>query len=198
MTRKSEGEGNVPTDRRVGRTRDLLHHALMSLIQTKGYEAITVQDICDKANVGKSTFYAHYTSKDDLKRSGIEHMRMALSKELGAVPAANDTAQAPWLRFSLPLLEHARTHASLYHSRSEGPEEGVGLVVIRQVVSDLLRDELELHPGERASAALPRELAVQYIVGAYMSVLVWWLESGAKLPPQQVDAMFQHLAVNGL
>ena len=85
MAGKSEGEENVPTDRRVARTRDLLHHALMSLIQTKGYEAITVQDICDKANVGKSTFYAHYTSKDDLKRSGIEHMRMALSKELAAV-----------------------------------------------------------------------------------------------------------------
>lgn len=188
----------MPTDRRVALTRDLLHHALMSLIQTKGSEATTVQDICNKANVGKSTFYAHYTSKDDLKRSGIEHMRMALSKELRAVPAANDTAQAPWLRFSLPLLEHARTHASLYYSRSERPEEGVGLVVIRQVVSDLLRDELGLHPSERASAALPRELAVQYIVGAYMSVLVWWLEGGAKLPPQQVDAMFQHLAVNGL
>lgn len=188
----------MPTDRRVARTRDLLHHALMSLIQTKGYEATKVQDICDKANVGKSTFYAHYTSKDDLKRSGIEHMHMALSKELRAASAAGGTAQAPRLRFSLPLLEHARTHASLYHSRSERPGEGVGFVVTRQVVSDLLRDELELHPGESASAALPRELAVQYIVGAYMSVLVWWLEDGAKLPSQQVDAMFQRLAVNGL
>ena len=53
-------------DRRITRTREVLQHALTSLILKKGYEAITIQDICDAANVGRSTFYAHYTSKDDL------------------------------------------------------------------------------------------------------------------------------------
>ena len=62
-------------DRRIIRTRGVLQHALTSLILKKGYEAITIQDICDEANVGRSTFYAHYTSKDDLKRSGFERLR---------------------------------------------------------------------------------------------------------------------------
>ena len=62
-------------DRRIPRTRAMLQHALTSLILKKGYEATTIQDICDAANVGRSTFYAHYTSKDDLKRSGFEHLR---------------------------------------------------------------------------------------------------------------------------
>jgi AcrR family transcriptional regulator len=54
------------TDRRIVRTRAMLQDALLSLIRTKGYEAITIKDICDAANVGRSTFYAHYTSKDQI------------------------------------------------------------------------------------------------------------------------------------
>ncbi|RTM09235.1 MAG: TetR family transcriptional regulator [Hyphomicrobiales bacterium] len=67
-------------DRRVARTRATLQHALISLIPKKGYEAVTVEDICDAANVGRSTFYAHYTGKDDLKRRGLdEHLRALLA-----------------------------------------------------------------------------------------------------------------------
>ena len=66
-------------DRRVARTRAMLHQALLSLILQKGYEATTVEDICEAANVGRSTFYAHYTSKDDLKRSGLESLRRLLA-----------------------------------------------------------------------------------------------------------------------
>lgn len=65
-------------DRRVVRTREMLHQALRSLILEKGYEAISIKEICAAANVGRSTFYAHYTSKDDLKRSGLESMRKLL------------------------------------------------------------------------------------------------------------------------
>jgi AcrR family transcriptional regulator len=66
-------------DRRVARTRETLQRALISLILKKGYDAITVEDICEAANVGRSTFYSHYTSKDDLKRSGLEaHLRQQL------------------------------------------------------------------------------------------------------------------------
>src|SRR5215510_840821 len=54
------------TDRRVGRTRELLQKALIELIRERGYDAITIQDIVDRANVGRTTFYLHYSSKDDL------------------------------------------------------------------------------------------------------------------------------------
>src|SRR5262245_23066722 len=65
-------------DRRIQRTRDLLHQALISLMIEKGYEVITVQDIIDRANVGRSTFYAHYVGKQDLLVSGLK----GLSKHL--------------------------------------------------------------------------------------------------------------------
>jgi len=54
------------TDRRVQRTRELLQKALIELIRERGYDAVTIQDIVDRANVGRTTFYLHYRSKDEL------------------------------------------------------------------------------------------------------------------------------------
>ena len=61
-------------DRRAARTRKALHLALLSLILRKGYEATTIQDIVDEANVGRSTFYDHYTGKEDLLRGGFRQI----------------------------------------------------------------------------------------------------------------------------
>jgi AcrR family transcriptional regulator len=65
-------------DRRVQRTNQLLRAALVSLIQEKGYENITVQNIIDRANVGRATFYAHFENKEDLLVSGFEDLRALL------------------------------------------------------------------------------------------------------------------------
>ena len=62
-------------DRRVRRTRALLRDALVTLILEKGYNAVTVQDIIDRANVGRSTFYAHFENKDKLLLSGFDDVR---------------------------------------------------------------------------------------------------------------------------
>src|SRR5690349_3955430 len=59
-------------DRRVERTRQLLEAALLSLIKEKEFEAISVQEIIDRANVGRATFYAHYDNKEDLLESGFD------------------------------------------------------------------------------------------------------------------------------
>jgi AcrR family transcriptional regulator len=80
-------------DRRVARTRTMLQHALISVIRKKDYEAITISDICDAANVGRSTFYAHYTSKDDLKQSGLDHLRrMLVDRQKNALVETGDSA----------------------------------------------------------------------------------------------------------
>ena len=68
-------------DRRINRTRKLMHEALMALIVEKGYEAVTVQDILDRADVGRSTFYAHYRDKDQLLLSGFEYLRTLFEQQ---------------------------------------------------------------------------------------------------------------------
>jgi AcrR family transcriptional regulator len=65
-------------DRRAARTRRTLHDALIRLILRKGYDALTVQEIIDDADVGRATFYAHYRGKDDLLRGGFERLRNQL------------------------------------------------------------------------------------------------------------------------
>jgi AcrR family transcriptional regulator len=95
-------------DRRVARTRALLQQAHLSLILEKGYEATTVEDICQVANVGRSTFYAHYASKEDLKRSGLEQLREELAEHTG-LSRAPDDCRRPVLGFSRPIAR-TRSH----------------------------------------------------------------------------------------
>jgi len=187
-----------PIDRRISRTRMLLQHALNSLILKKDYEAITVQDICDAANVGRSTFYAHYTSKDDIKRKGFEKLHKELvdrQKEVLAT-AAHDKHRS--LGFSLGMFEHARDHLENYRALVGGRGGDISLGTIRKILSNLVSDELANAGAKKSADVIPRELIVQYIVGAYMAVLIWWLDGGAKLPPKRVDAMFRRLATEGI
>ena len=187
-----------PTDRRVARTRAMLQQALLSLIQKKDYEAITIKNICDAANVGRSTFYAHFTSKDDLKRSGLEHLRkLLLEKQKDALARSGDVSDRS-LSFSLTMFEHARDHIDLYRALTGGRGGTVTLSTIRKILSDLVRSELAATADKKSADVIPRELVVQYVVGAHMAVLTWWLDGGARLPPQRIDAMFRRLATEGI
>lgn len=185
-------------DRRVTRTRGMLLHALNSLILKKGYEAITIKDICDAANVGRSTFYAHYTSKDDLKRSGLKPLRRLLADRQRDALAKPGDVRDRSLGFSQAMFEHARDHRDQYRALVGGRGGAVSLGTIRLMLCDLVRDELAATVDKKSADVIPRELVVQYVVGAYMAVLTWWLDGGAKLPPQRIDAMFRRLATDGI
>ena len=178
-------------DRRIARTRASLHRALISLILEKGYDSITVEEICEAANVGRSTFYLHYTSKDDLKQHGLDGLRRQLA-DTAACTGRGDT-----FGFSLAMFEHARDHIDLYRALAGSRGGMVALGTIRQILSDLVRGALTANPAKSTSDALPRELVVQYVVGAFMAVLTWWLDGGAKLPPHRIDAMFRRLVSDG-
>lgn len=187
-----------PIDRRVNRTRTALQKAHISLILEKGYEATTVEDICDVANVGRSTFYAHYTSKDDLRRSGLEHLRKELvDRQRHALAMPGDIRDRS-LGFSLTMFEHARDHRDLYKALVGGRGGAIALGAIRQILSDMVRNELAATIDRKSAEIIPRELTVQFIVGAFMAVMTWWLDGGAGLPPQRVDAMFRRLAIEGI
>jgi AcrR family transcriptional regulator len=174
----------------------MLHQALLSLILEKGYDAISVEDICERADVGRSTFYAHFTGKDDLKRSGLEHLRrQILDKHRSA--SASMPAGTRSLGFSLPMFEHARDHMHLYRALMGSKGGAIALDTIRQTLRDFVRGELA-STGSKDVTAIPRDLVVQHVVGAYMAVLTWWLDGGAKLSPERMDAFFQQLMREGI
>ncbi len=187
-----------PIDRRVARTRAMLQQAHISLILKKGYDAITVDDICNAANVGRSTFYAHYTSKDDLRRSGLDHLRKELVERQKDARTKSGNIRDRSLGFSLAMFEHARDHIDLYKALVGGRGGAIALGAIRQILSDLIRNELAATVDKNSADVIPRELVVQYVVGSFMAVMTWWLDGGVKLSPQRIDMMFRRLATEGI
>jgi AcrR family transcriptional regulator len=183
----------VTIDRRVARTRAQLHRAHIALLLEKGYEAMTVEDICAAANVGRSTFYAHYPNKEALHRGGLDHLRQELTSRR---PDHGAAGIGP-LAFSLPMFEHAREHLDLYRAIAGGRAGTMAMEEIRQILADIVRGALSASEGPGGNAA-HREIVVRYLVGAYLAVLTWWLDGGAKLPSAEMDAMFRRLAQDGL
>ncbi len=187
---------NRALDRRAARTRTLLEKAHLDVILKKGYEAMTVQDICDAANVGRSTFYAHYTGKDDLRRNSFEHLRKLLTDRQASARGSAARGTDRHLAFSLALFEHAREYLHVYRALMGTRGGAIGLGTIRKILCDLVDAELE-RTALASPPEIPRELMVQYVVGACMAMLTWWLDRGAKLPPERMDAMFRSMVSQG-
>jgi AcrR family transcriptional regulator len=146
----------------------------IALSPARACEATTVEEICDAANVGRSTFYAHYTSKDDLHQRGIENLRKVLADR------------------------RAQGRKDLFRALAGSRGGAVALATIRQIIADAVRDELAATGRKNSTDTMPREFIVQYIVGACMAVLTSWLDKGAKLPADRIDAMFRRLATEGI
>jgi AcrR family transcriptional regulator len=162
----------------------------------KGYDGVTVEDICEAADVGRSTFYAHYANKEELHRDGLETLRRQLAEHSSGVRDRHgDGAGA--LAFSLPMFAHAREHLDLYRALAGGRGGVIALESVRQMLSELVRAGLP-PAGEGGSDAAQREFAVRFLVGAYMAVLTGWLDDGAAASPQDMDALFRSFASRGL
>ncbi|MBS3647319.1 TetR/AcrR family transcriptional regulator [Pseudaminobacter sp. 19-2017] len=179
-------------DRRVARTRRALHDALMGLILRKGFDALTVQDIAGEADVGRSTFYAHYPSKEELLRDGFRILRSELSEAIQAAPVQGGS---PPLRFSLAMFEHAGRFAQTYRVLVLGQGGVIAIEEISRILADLVRQDLVT---ETEIEGVPRGLAVQYVVTTFITVLRWWLEEQPNLTAREADRVFRRLAMGGL
>jgi AcrR family transcriptional regulator len=188
------GMKNTKTDRRSLRTRQLLSAALVELMLQKRYDEITVQDIIDRANVGRSTFYAHYLDKDDLLISDFtrvldalsDHMHQRKPGELGGPP-------------SLTLFfEHVQAHRHLYKALVRGG----GIELLYKKGHERLRQNIEQHlrelapAGETDAALLP--LVADYLAGSILHLLKWWLDHETPYTPAQLDALFHRLVLPGV
>jgi AcrR family transcriptional regulator len=176
-----EGEA---ADRRVRRTRQLLIDALLGLIVERGYEGLTVQDILDRADVGRSTFYAHFRDKDDLLHAAFGRLRTVL-----ALPAA-DEAPPDLATLSLALFRHTGGQRMLYQALV-GQPSGAQLT---RFLHELLSDYVRRHLAQLgADLPVPAEVAAQYYVSALLGLLSWWLDAPQGYSPEEMDTMFRRL-----
>lgn len=184
---------NSRTDRRSERTRQALNAALVELMLVKRYDAITVQDIIDRANVGRSTFYAHYLDKEDLLVSGFHQVIDSLSEHVRRPTAAGDTPAS-----LTHFFEHVQAHQALYHALSRGG----GIDLLYQTGHDRLRHNIEQHLRELrpngAAADAPLPLVADHMAGALLTLLKWWLAQDMPYPPARMDALYHRLVMPGV
>jgi len=186
-------ESKEKTDARVRRTRDALGDALITLMQEKPFDTITVQDVLDRAHVSRSTFYAHYSDKDDLLMSDADEFFEALSTALSAHGDKSDRV-FPVAEFFTHLADVQPFYKAL-------------------VKSGRFQENMELARGhfargiERRLSELPRargipanELAAIAFThaGALLSLLAWWLDRGMREAPEQMDELFHRMVWNGV
>lgn len=182
-------------DRRSRRTRQALHQALIQLIVERGYDEITVADIADAADTGRSTFYAHFTDKDDLLRSAGSYLKRVLVMEHEALAASSSQREDRLLGFSRFLTAHLHEQRHIFHALMRGQGGPIFVEMIRDVLCEIVRKEL---PAGANGETLEREVAVQFVVGGYITVVTWWLRSGARQEPGAVEAAFRAIATSGL
>jgi hypothetical protein len=138
-----------------------------------------------------------------LHQRGIENLRKVLADGRSDAPVDQGDIRGRSIRgrslsFSRTLFEHPQNRKDLFRTLAGSRGGAVALATIRRIISDTVRDELAETADKNSTDSIPRELIVQFVVGAYMAVLTWWLDKGAKLPPAKIDAMFRRLASEGL
>jgi AcrR family transcriptional regulator len=187
----------VGTDRRVRRTRGLLQGALLSLVQEQGYERITVQDILDRADVGRSTFYAHYRDKEDLLLSGFEDIRSALIEERDAArQAAGGTSE--FLHPLLTVFRHVEAHRHFWQPLTRKGGADVVVRILRDYVANLLREHSRVQFPAVAKNQVQLEAAVQFLVGAFIGLGIWWIDNDIAYSAEEIHSIFQRLTIHGV
>lgn len=179
-----------PTDRRVQRTRKLLCDSLMALILEEGYDAISIQDITDKANLGRATFYLHFKDKDELLAEVIDQF---LSEFLENVP---QFSQNQWrledTKSIAKLFNFAAEHYDLYRILIIGSG---GITASRQLhhiiaenVKACMQKEIEEFGAE---PVLPVDFVANFSAGMLLATIYWWLDKDLPYSSEEVAAMFQ-------
>lgn len=184
-------------DRRVQKTLLSLHQALIALILEKGYDATTVKNIIDRANVGRTTFYAHYLGKEQLLQAGLDDLGKVLRAQQQAARLQDPSGETR-LSFSMPFFVHAHDYKAVYRAMVGKHAGAVVTARLRTVLATLVEDDLRSAPSCAHTSALPHEAVVQFVVGSVMSVLTWWVDEPKEFNAQQVDAIFRCMTLPAL
>ena len=173
-------------DRRVVRTRQLLQDALFKLILRNGYDSIRVQDITDEANLGRATFYVHYKDKEDLLLATIEGVRQELLERFEEESA---TTSLPGFRAQFMHAAENKTFylAVLNHVQGRQQIQSVMVAVVQSYLKDIA-----------PNSPIPIDLVANYLVGAVLQLLDWWLVNDMPYSIEEMETMVQKLIRQGV
>jgi len=171
-------------DRRVRRTQKALARSLISLTLEKGYDAITIRDITDRAEIGYATFFRHYHDKDALLKDVLDVVLDELTSLLTApVGEANhETIGTLIFRYA---QEHSEVVLVLLSSRASAD---LGRRIIESGTQSVFDQNAPL-----AESKVPPEIAANHLVTSTINLIQWWVEHEMPYPPEQMGLIYQEL-----
>ena len=176
-------------DRRQRKTREAIFAAFSRLLTKKSYGKITVQDIVDEADVGRTTFYAHFETKDDLLR---ELCRVLFGHIMDCARDASHThglyvdPEKPESVFC-HLLQHLEEDDYHVLEILSGESSDLFLRYFKDSLSELILSE---YAENFEKTALPVDFLVNHISGSFVEMVLWWIKGGMKQTPQELDRYF--------
>lgn len=170
-------------DRRVQRTRQLLRDALMALIAEKGYQALTVQDVTDRANVARTTFYLHYKDIDDLLFSSMAEIYEGLFNEwMQSAPAlvqSDGTAYSEVMDF-----QHVAQYAQFYRVMMSERGSMKFLVRVHEYLTRTMETGLRRYLPEGRTPTIPLDMLAAMLAGIEIGVMMWWVQNDMPHTPE--------------
>ena len=173
-------------DRRPLRTRRDLRGALVQRLLERSYDELSVGQLLETADIGRSTFYSHYNGKDDLLRNSLRQLHEEIRAAVAAGPVPDDGPAG--FRFAGPLLAHVRDHLAIHRNLGRRGRE-IFTREMDAMVTALVREALA-----DATPALPAEALVQFLKGGFLSLLAWGLSRPSTFDAEALAAAFDRLA----
>lgn len=186
-------------DRRITRTKNALHQALLDLVKEKSYSSISVEEIVQRANLGRATFYLHYKDKEDLLLEDLTPRLNALVEEVGEKPLTE------WYKENqgdlvLSIFTIVRENADLFALITRDQSNRV-FDRIRHMIMDAGNHMIRENTWLREKAvllAMPVDYFFNYFAGAIWASIVWWAGDGFKKTTEEMGEMFGRLFAPGL
>jgi AcrR family transcriptional regulator len=176
-------------DRRTRRTRQILRDAFLSLLKEKRYEDISVQDIIERADVARSTFYAHYIDKEDL----LVGQRGVFASDVqrhADVPQAEKKSQ---LTPPICFWHNIRAQRDIFKIIARDSAMDVTMKDLHHKLSATIQVEIQQQRLEQGP--VPASLIVDYLADSIITLIKWWVKQGMMYSPEQMDEMFRQMTM---
>lgn len=184
-------------DRRTRRTRRALSDALVALVLERGFTAITVEDVAERADAARATFYSHFQGKEDLFNRVTSDLVAELAERMQ--PALTESAIGFTGKPLLELLRHARDERDRYRIVLRGEGDGKPLQMFTDSLARATSEQFRLRAEHNGvTPRIDSELLARVWVGEQLAVLRWWVEHDAPpMPAEEVSRMLLELAMHG-
>lgn len=186
------------TDRRIRRTQQSIRNALIELMLEKAYEKITIQEIIDRADVGRATFYNHYQDKDDLLLRGVAEFTRSEVTEEPVQRIHEQTSTRPLNTVETAgMFRHSQQNSRMHQVIFKRNQDNVVLERVTAVLQARVEEQLEHLKSTEFDLAVPMPILAHFISGGIWSLIHWWHENDFPFSPEEMDAFFQQIAMPG-